>query len=314
MRVLAVVTGHRQHGVVQHGLTVARLVAGQGVQVDIERDLIVHHRSADLTHVHFTDALFGRDVGSAADAFVSWSRTVPRPLVVTLHDVPGQDLDPERDRRRCRGYERVVAACDTVIVCSPHEAGQFDGSVVPLPVEPLPAPGPRPAWADRPTAAVLGFVYPGKGHAEVLEAAACTGLRVVALGAASPGHGRLLDALHKAAAGLGVDLVVTGHLSAEDLHAGARAATVPVAAYRTQGSSASLATWLAAGRRPLALASPYARGLEQQWPGSLLLQELALTDRLSQALADPASTWRTGPAPRPDVGRLHLDVYACALG
>ena len=49
---------------------------------------------------------------------------MPRPLVVTLHDVPGADPDPARDARRAAGYARVVAACDAVVVSAEHEAAK----------------------------------------------------------------------------------------------------------------------------------------------------------------------------------------------
>ncbi|MCW2613040.1 MAG: hypothetical protein JWN08_34, partial [Frankiales bacterium] len=161
MRVLSVVPGPREHGVVLHGLTVARLLG-----TDVTRTLEPVEGAYDLTHVQFTDSLFGPDIASAAGAFERWAETAPRPLVVTLHDVPGADADAARDARRAAGYQRVVDAADAVVVCSDHEASRLHPrpAVVPLPVEPLAAAGDCPWWADRPTVGVLGFVYPGKGH------------------------------------------------------------------------------------------------------------------------------------------------------
>ncbi len=155
---------------------------------------------------------------------------------------------------------------------------------------------------------MLGFVYPGKGHDRVLDAAAGTGAAVVAVGAPSPGHEGLVDRLHAQADALGVELLVTGALSEPDLHAAARAVTVPVAAYATSGASASLTTWLAAGRRPVTTRTPYA--------DELTADALLLTDDLAQgvraALADPATTWRPA-APGPDVAAAHLAVYRSVL-
>ena len=308
MRVLAVVPGPPTHGVVLHALSVARAV-GAEVQPDLGRS----DPAYDVVHVPFTDALFGPDIGSAAAAFERWAADVDAPLVVTLHDVPGLDADPVRDARRRAGYARVAAAADAVVVCSAHEADRLDPRpvVVPLPVEVLTAPGPAPAWAGRSALGVLGFVYPGKGHDRVLAAAAGTGAAVVALGAPSPGHDDLVGRLHRQADRLGVELLVTGALSEPDLHAAAHAVTVPVAAYLTSGASASLATWLATGRRPVTTPSPYATELEASAPGALLLTD-DLHEAVREALADPGRTW-TATATGPDVAAAHLAVYRSVL-
>lgn len=308
MRVLAVVPGPPTHGVVVHALAVADLVGA-----DVVRELGPVGGAYDVVHVPFTDSLFGGDIASAAAAFVQWAAAVPAPLVVTLHDVPGADADPARDARRAAGYRRVVDACAAAVVCSEAEAARLDPPpvVVPLPAGPLLPAGPVPAWADRPTVGVLGFVYPGKGHDRAVAAAAGTGARVVAVGAVTPGHEALEEQLHRQAAAAGVELVVTGPLSEADLHAAARAVTVPVAAYATTGASGSLLTWLSAGRRPVATAGPYAEELERRWPGSLLLTD-DLAGAVRAALADPGST--RGPAPTPpDVVEGHLAVYRSVL-
>lgn len=323
MRVLAVVPGPAGHGVVRHGLAVAGLVADAGVDVTVARSLDPQPGVHDLTHVQFTDALFGNEIGVAAERFVRWARTAPRPLVVTLHDVPGLDPDAARDARRRAGYRRVIGCCDAVVVSAAHEADGarlvdgLDPVVVPLPVEPMATPGPRPSWADRPSAGVLGFIYPGKGHDRVLRALSGRGVRVVAIGAASPGHESLLEGLRRLAQDRCVELLVTGPLSAAELHAAARAVTVPVAAYTTTGASASLRTWLACGRRPLVTAGPDANELETRWPGSLLLEpagdDAGLASALSAALADPASTWRTAAPPGPDAAGEHVALYRSCL-
>lgn len=305
MRVLAVVPGPPSHGVVLHALSVARVV-GADVQPDLGRP----DPAYDVVHVPFTDALFGSDIGSAAVAFEQWAARVDAPVVVTLHDVPGLDADPARDARRRAGYARVLAAADAAIVCSAHEADRLNPRpvVVPLPVEPLAAPGPAPAWAGRTTLGVLGFVYPGKGHDRALDAATGTGAAVVAIGAPSPGHDDLVERLRAQACELGVELLVTGALTEPDLHAAVRAVTVPVAAYATSGASASLTTWLAAGRRPVTTPSAYAAELA---PKALLLND-HLRAGIAAALADPASTW--GPtATGPDVATAHLAVYRSVL-
>lgn len=329
MRVSVVVPGPEGHGVVRHAQDVARLLraATPAVQVEIVRDLRPCS-GGDVTHTHFTDAIFGPDIASAAKHFVQWSQLAPRPLVVTLHDVPGggADTDLARDRRRLVGYAQVARAADAVIVSGPHEvvggrAGGTEPSVVPLPVPSFVSVGSaRPAPDDPPTVAVLGFVYPGKGHALAIEAVA--GLdprpRVVALGAASPGHGPLATTLHRQAQQQGVELQVTGPLTQDEVFAAARAATVPLAAYSTLGSSGSLATWFAAGRRPLTTDTPYSRALLAADPGCVRMlprpaSPADLRCSLAQALAEPASTWLGRPVRRPDTAGAHLEVFRAAV-
>ncbi|CAN5128805.1 hypothetical protein BH24ACT10_BH24ACT10_19010 [soil metagenome] len=309
MRVLAVVPGPPTHGVVLHALTVAHAVGA-----DVQHDLRKPDASYDIVHVPFTDSLFGADIGSAAKAFQAWAAGVGVPLVVTLHDVPGGDADPARDARRRAGYARVTAAADAVIVSSAHEADRLDPRPVvgPLLLAPLAAPGPPPVWAGGSTLGVLGFLYPGKGHDRVLDAAVGTGAAVVALGAPSPGHGDLVVRLHAQAERLGVELRVTGALSEPDLHAAARSITVPVAAYTTAGASASLATWTAAGRRPVTTPGPYAVELAARVPDALLLSQ-DLHSGVADALADPSSTWTDAAAAGPDVTEAHLAVYRSVL-
>ena len=308
VKVLAVVPGPSTHGVVLHALSVARAVGA-----DVQPNLGPPDPAYDIVHIPFTDALFGRDIATAAAFFAGWVARVDASLVVTLHDVPGLDADPARDARRRAGYAQVAAAADAVVVCSDAEADRLDPrpAVVPLPVEPLDAPGPAPAWAGRTTLGVLGFVYPGKGHDRTLEVAAGTGAAVVALGAASPGHNDLVGQLCAQADSLGVELFVTGPLSEADLHAAARAVTVPVAAYATTGASASLATWSAAGRRPVTTTSPYTQELAARDPGALLLTD-DLHAAVHAALADPGRTWGAAAAAH-DVAAAHLAIYRSVL-
>ncbi len=326
MRVLAVVPGPSGSGVVRHGLAIAAALADAGSEVTVVRSSDeVCGASHDLTSVQFTDALFGADVASATQAFLAWSSTVPRPLVVTLHDVPGADQDAARDARRLAAYRRVAAVCDGVLVCSKREGQTLESSgvevtVIPLPVLPLGAPGPVPDWGSRPSLGVLGFVYPGKGHAEAIEAAAALrsvarpAVHVVALGGASPGSARLVTELHDRAADLQVPFRVTGTLSDADLHAAALATTVPLAAYRTLGASGSLATWLACGRRPVVTVGPQAREAEARWPGSVLrAAPTGLVPALAAALEDPSSTWLPEPLPTGPVAEQHLAAFASVL-
>ena len=315
MRVVHVAPGPPGHGVVRHALALSTLQAAAGLQTSVLRRLDPVG-PADVVHLQFSDSLLTGGVTEAADAVRTWAGGLRAPLVVTLHDVPGQDPDPARDLRRLTGYEVVRTLADAVVVSSPHELpGAGPGSLlVPLPVEPLAAAGPVPAWADRPTVGVLGFVYPGKGHAQVIEAVAQhgAGTRVVVLGAASEGHADLLAELRGRARELDVDLVVTGSLSEADLHAAALAVTVPVAAYRTLGASGSVAAWHACGRRPVVTDSALVRDQLRRDPDSLLLTA-DLGPAVLRALRDPVSTWLTRPVDRPDVVGRHDEIYRSVL-
>ena len=315
MRVLVHAPGPAEHGVVRHARVVAGLAARHGAHV-------VEH-GADLTHAQFTDSLYPTDVASAADAFLAWSRDVPRPLVTTLHDVPGSDPDPARDRRRVAGYARVAAACDAIVVSARHEAAKVArfgvrAEVIGLPVERWPGGGAAPTWSDRPTIGVLGFVYPGKGHAEAINAAARLPRppRVVVIGAISPGHDGLLQDLRALAVRRGVELVVTGSLSAADLAAAARTTTVPLVGNARVSASGSLNAWLGCGRRPLVARGDYAAEVARSHPGALHSydDDSGLDVLLSAALADPGLTRLEGDPVWPDAGRAHAALYRRLLG
>lgn len=268
----------------------------------------------------------GSDIAAAAAAFERWSVGVSRPLVVTLHDVPGADVDASRDARRADGYRRVAAASDGIIVSSHHEAGKvtrFD-SPYPTVIElPLPAatnalPFPERFSWDRATAlAVIGFVYPGKGHAEVVAAAGrlSPAPPVVALGAISPGHESLGRELQAQANRLGVALVVTGALTDREMAAGIAAVRVPMVPGRHVSASASLLTWVGHRRRPLVAAGPYGSELATRHPEAVQLydHESELDDLIRAALVDPARTHLGARIDWPDVAGQHLDLYRALL-
>ena len=240
--------------------------------------------------------------------------------------MPGGDADPDRDRRRVRGYAEVAAAADAVVVSAHHEAARLaattghPASVVPLPVDALPI-GPTPLWADRVTLGVLGFVYPGKGHAAVIAAAAHHPSRplVVAAGAVSPGHDGLWSELARQADAAGVDLLLTGALDDGAMGAAARAVTVPVVPSRTVSASGTLATWWGCDRRPLVARSPYAVEQARDRPECLWLYDPGgaggrvgsdgLDAAIGAVLADPGRSRIGAHPPWPDVGAAHVAVY-----
>jgi glycosyltransferase involved in cell wall biosynthesis len=295
----------------QHGVTVLARRVADAVAVRTGLDLAV--APADLTgprppaaaHLHFTDRLWGTSPEDAAERLVDLAgRTA---LTVTLHDLP-QPSDGERNLvRRGDCYRRVVRAAVGTVVNSEHEAlllaehtlADVRPAVVPLPVDLAPAPASRPEPDG--TAAVIGFVYPGKGHAELVDAVARLhgpgsggDLRVVALGRASAGHEAETEQLVLDAATRGVVLDVSGYLDDAVLLDRCRRASVPVAVHRHVSASGSIATWIGAGRRPIVPDTRYSREMAALRPGTLTLIDDdpdALAAAVARAVADPTSTW-----------------------
>jgi hypothetical protein len=176
------------------------------------------------------------------------------------------------------------------------------------------APGPRPPWAGRPTLGVLGFVYPGKGHDDVIAAAAAHPDRpgVVAAGAVADGHDDLAADLAETAAAAGVGWTVTGSLSPAGLAAAAAAVDVPLVPGRAVSASGSLLAWLAHGRRPLVADGAYAREVAAA-VGLHLYRDDGERDRLvASALGGRSRTVAAAPV-WPDPGPAHVDVYRRAL-
>jgi len=280
-------------------------------------------------HTHVTDHLFGSTPEEALDVLRGLARG--RRLGVTLHDLPqASDGAPWARRQAC--YAGVARACSAVVVSSEHErdllreamtavpgdggldpSGAIDGSgdvrVVPLATARQETPpaggGLRAVSTGRRDVAVLGFVYPGKGHGEVLDALQGlpddVGLRV--LGGASPGHDDVVRELRRRGELLQRRVHVDGWVDDADLVALMHQVAVPVFAPRHVSASGSLAAWVAAGRRPVATRSRYAVEVEDRDPGSLLLvhdDPQALARGVRAALADPGSTWTTGAGRTPD--------------
>lgn len=321
-----VVTHHDpQHGVATYAAQIAATVearTGRHLSLDVADLLEVPDAdTVEVTvpraHLQFTDRLWGPSPSAAADVVEDLADTTA--LTVTLHDLP-QPSDGERNlRRRGEAYGRVVAAARGVVVNSEHERSLlrewvgFDGpvEVIPLPVDRHPLTGPRPEPDG--DVAVIGFFYPGKGHAEVVAAVAGLGAArhdagdrdgsgatrpesdatgVVALGRASSGHEAELQQLVDEAAALGVPFGATGYLDDATLLDRARRASVPVAAHQHVSASGSIATWIAAGRRPLVPDTRYSREMATLRPGTLTLYpDDGLAAAIATALADPASTW-----------------------
>ncbi len=264
-------------------------------------DLVSHQRGrAAAWFLQFTDHLFGDHPADAATVVVDLVRRLaPARLVVTLHDLPGDDSPPAR----CAAYLQVATAASVVVVCSTHERarlrrcgyrGRVD--VVPHFVEARPTTRIERRPRSTPTVGVLGFLFPGKGHLSVLRACArCRReVEMVALGGPSPGHAHLVDQLLAESRRLGVACTITGWIPETDLDHRLAAIDVPVTAHEAISASSSIATWIAAGRRPIVPAGDYVDELLTAAPGTVAPYDAgdrcALPDSIDAAVVDPSST------------------------
>jgi glycosyltransferase involved in cell wall biosynthesis len=292
-------------------------------------------RRPDLVHLHLTDHLLAPDAAGCAHVVRALARQCP--VSLTLHDLPQPADGRGRYERRAAAYRAMADAAVGVVVASEHERRLLlecpptNGSarlaqrleVVPLPLDVDRADdrrARRPPATTSPAAdlVVFGYLYPGKGHLEAIEAAAlltADGLRtpgapdgrtgVLALGEASVGHAWLVTDHAERAARLGVRFEVSGHVPDHDVDRLLRGAGVPVAPRRDVSASGSIGSWLRAGRRPLVPTGPYSDDLETRCPGALFLYgrgtaHPTLADAVRAALRDPRLTWlstevRLGP-------------------
>ncbi|RFA07429.1 hypothetical protein B7R21_14615 [Subtercola boreus] len=286
--------------------------AGSAVRVETAGEVIGAVAGIHNLHLQFTDRLFGQAPELAADLVEELARSAR--VTVTLHDLPQPSDGAKNLPRRAAAYARVAEAAAGVVCNSRHEAlllAEYSAphltrevAVIPLPVgaggsamasvpvaTPMPLPMPLPL---REEAAILGFFYPGKGHAELIDAVARSGLdvTVTALGTAAPGHEAELAAVSLSAREVGVRFECTGYLTDAELLERCHRIAVPVAAHQHLSASASINTWIEAGRRPLVPTGRYTRELDELRPGTVTLYDPDLLPlALAVAAAEPASTW-----------------------
>ena len=316
------VVGPERHGVVIHALRLASSTPGLGARLvrvsatdpttvadDLRRALVGH----DSAMIHVTDHLLGRTPAEAADLIEDLARTSA--LALCLHDVPQPEEGEARHARRRAAYRRFVESAAVVVVASEHErtllARCLDESsdtpvvVLPLPLERVGAaasgrPEPSPGV---PQVGVLGFLYPGKGLEEVIDAAAIVArgreVAVVNVGGVSSGHESLVDDLTARADRQGTRFTLTGYVPERDLPEVLQSVAVPVAAHRHISASGSINTWIALGRKPIVLAGAYTRELAERLPGVVTLVDDAagLVTAIGSALQSPDSTWVDNAVP-----------------
>ena len=320
------IPGDPRHGVARYAGELAG-ATGCPIWRDLERAQAAKPRRL---HLHFSDRQWGSDPAAAAQRVQALARR--HPLTVTLHDLPQPSDGPDNHRRRADCYGRVIAAARGVVCNSNWEAGLVAAltvecgparsAVIPLPVDPAPAEPPLPTRRE---IGVIGFVYPGKGHEEAIDAAAALTaagrppVAVVALGAVSAGHAILAEQLAAHARRRGVGFSITGYLTEDEMLRRARQVLAPVAAHRHLSASGSIGSWLAAGRRPLVADSSYAREIGQLRPGTIRrYQPDQLSAAVAAALADPASTWLASDTEltpgRSEVGTAYLEWWTREAG
>lgn len=302
--------GPRHHGVVRFGLALHDAMHAIGLPIE-------HAWSPDVAgmpsaggaggvHLQFTDRLFGDSPGAAARAVADIASRIR--VTVTLHDLP-QASDGRSADQRAAAYADVAARSAGVAVSSDHERELLRDigvdvttvTVIPLSIGP-PAPV-RCRRAGVPSIGVFGFLYPGKGHEEVIAASAALppDVEIHAVGEPSAGHDALVDDLTARAGAQGRRFHVTGHVSDQALVEVLQRITVPVVAHTHVSASGSLGSWLSAGRRPLVVANRYSREVVGRNPGMLTLYSPPdLPQAIRGAFNDPQSTWLAqGLVPRP---------------
>ena len=327
------VVGPARHGVVSFALDLAASLRGVDgatnvVRLDHWRDLDGTVQRRDGVHLNFTDRLFGATPADAAHRVVALVRAVEAAgsrVTVTLHDVP-QPSDGGNYPQRVEAYRTVCTAAHGLVTNSDHERSLLDESriaapadvvVIPLPLDVGDAPPHRPTVGDR-SVGVFGFVYPGKGHDEVLVAMAALPPSVgfVAVGEPSAGHDDLVLSLADTAERAGRRFSVTGYVADEALAGVLQRVTVPVAHHRHVSASGSINTWIGARRRPLVAVNRYTVEHAERHPGTLTpYPDTAdgLRAAVEYALAHPESTWIATGVAGGSPSRVTAQKYARAL-
>lgn len=293
---------HLLLGDLRHGVTryAAQVAAACGAVVLRGPGDVTGRVRGRAVHLHLTDRLLGHSPGEAAEAVEDLARRVH--LSVTVHDVP-QPTDGSSFPDRAAAYRRMIAAVRGWATNSEHERALMMrwsdpatvGAVVPLPV--LADARPAARSDPEPVLGVFGFVYPGKGHRQVVRAAAAlrradVAASVLVAGGPAAGHRDEADDLVALARARGVPLRMTGHLPEEQVAEVLRSVAVPVVAHRNVSASGSLNSWLAAGRRPLVRDGAYAREMAALRRGTMtLFRDETLVETVLATLRRPHTSW-----------------------
>ena len=319
---LQLIVGPDGHGVVAYATDVASALRSLDARINVARvervaDAVVIAYRAPRVHLHVTERILGGSPEQAAQN-LEWIAAVTR-LTVTAHDVP-QSSDGTALARRIRAYSRFLTAPDSAAVNSRHEqrlVAEFLPGVASPRAIPLGArrsstpPGPRSdlhltdSHGRRELVVLLaGYIYPGKGHAQAIRAAAeaaraltaagePVGAVVVrAIGGASAGHEGDVLHLQTDAERHGVRWEMTGFVGEDEFATRIGEEGIPLAAHQHVSASRSMLDWVEAGRRPLVADSRYAREMQLLRPDTIALYDPAdLSTRIAEAWREPSRTW-----------------------
>lgn len=277
-------------------------------------------RGVRRAHVHVTDRIFGSSPEAAAELVEDIGRATD--LSITLHDLP-QPSDGTNFERRRQAYSRFMAAASGVAVNSHHEAQLIDQYLEPpehrpeiiplgtrsarvgqLKVEQYVSPAANGGKLAPLTVLIAGYIYPGKGHTEAIDAVGAlvdrlqlAGARppaasVIAVGGPSAGHEGDVEVLRRRAEALGVEFRVTGFLGDDEYRREMSGKGIPLAAHQHVSASRSILDWMELGRNALVVESTYVREMARLRPGTMtVFTPGSLVDHLDAAWRDPASTF-----------------------
>lgn len=169
------IVGPDQHGVVEYAQLLTRAAGGTVIRVESWQELNDLSLPPGPLQIFFSDHLFGTSPSDATSRIITLAQN--RPLSVSFHDIPQPEEGSDRFARRATAYAQLAQAADAIVVNSQHEADFFhehcsapisQPRIVPLP---LPARVTTGSPADTPaldSIGIMGFVYPGKGHLELV--------------------------------------------------------------------------------------------------------------------------------------------------
>lgn len=321
MRVTHLVVGPARHGVTAFAADLAESIRRREGAIDSVA--VEHWRDLDSStekiprgngvHLNVTDRLFGATPSDAAARVVALIRHVERTgarVTVTLHDVP-QPADGGNYQDRAAAFREICAAAHGLVTNSDHErlllgesliARPEDVEVIALPLDLVGTAlnfvgtASRRPSVERRDVGVFGFLYPGKGHDEVL--AAMTGLPqsvgFLAVGEPSAGHDDVVEGLAATARRDGRRFSLTGYVPDDAIHGILGEVAVPVAHHRHVSASGSINTWIAAHRRPLVPVNRYTTEHAERHPGTVTQYPdtpRGLREAIDHALENPDSTW-----------------------
>lgn len=234
--------------------------------------------AADLAHVQYAPGLWGGKPWQMGTV-LAFRASLRVPLITTAHDIiPGVPPSTRLAMRWLAGR----SACLVVSTETERERVLALGIDAPVEVVPLYVErrGPLPereeakaalGLAGRRVVTLLGFIHPAKGHQLAVEALARLPdetVLVLAGGAVASGEA-FLERLRADIRERGLEprVRITGYLADDELDRWLAASDVGILPFRDLAASASLATWLTAGRPLIVSDVPVLREYAALAPG-----------------------------------------------